>query len=126
MENKYTTTVTLLKYFIDATPAAEEKFVKNQVVIAKEIWWAQGSKEYSKSYYLIIESIEPKFGSYEHLIFSSCDGKGNGKIKYINIQDQFIGNYSRLETSEHHCHKYEWMDLFLIPEYFNINYNCQF
>ena len=38
MENKYTTTVTLLKYFIDATPAAEEKFVKNQVVIAKEIW----------------------------------------------------------------------------------------
>ena len=44
--NQDTTRDELLKYFTDDTPVAEEKFVRNKILIAKDNQGAQVSKEY--------------------------------------------------------------------------------
>ena len=46
MENWYTTTPTFLQHFMDSTQIAEEKFVKNQIVIEKDNQGDQSYKEY--------------------------------------------------------------------------------
>ena len=46
MAAKDTTTAKLLQYFTYDMTVAEYKLTKNQVLIAKENWGAQGSKEY--------------------------------------------------------------------------------
>ena len=61
--------------------------MKNKVVIVKENRGAQGCKEYSKSYYLIIKSLKTKFGTSKHFIANSRDGKYDGNTKYRKIHD---------------------------------------
>ena len=69
-------------------PVAEEKLVKNQVVILKDNWGYQGSKEYSKLYSLITKSLETNFGTS-----NSLNGKDDGNTRYRIIQDQVVDNY---------------------------------
>ena len=115
------TTTKLLEYFSDLTAVAEETFEKNKVVIAKENRGAQGSKEYSRSYQLITDAMETKFGAAKHFIANSRDGESDsGNTKYKNIQEQFVGNYSKLAIAEGHCEKYDLMDILQIPDYRDI------
>ena len=105
----------MLQYFTDATSVVKEKLTNNQVLISNENQESQGSNKYSKSYYLITESLETKFGAAKHFIANIRDGEDGSNTKYRNIQDIFVGNYSKLETLDHHCTKYEFMDTLLIP-----------
>ena len=68
MATKYITTYMLLQYFTDAKPVAEEKSENNQILITKENKGPQGSKEYSKSYYIITKYLETNIGTAKHLL----------------------------------------------------------
>ena len=98
METQHIKTDKVLQFFTDFMPVAEEKFVKNKVVIAQENMEARGSKEYSNSFSLIAESVEAKFGTAKTFVANSRGGKYDDNTKYTNIQDQLVGNYYNLDT----------------------------
>ena len=82
-----TTTAKLSQYFMYSTPVVEEKFLKNQIVRAKQNQIAQLTKEYLKSYSLVTNSLETKFGAAKTFIDISCDGKDDGNTKFQSILD---------------------------------------
>jgi hypothetical protein len=103
-------------YFIDTTAVAEEVFLQNQVVIRKDKRGAPGSKEFNKAYQLITEPLEHKFGAAKHFVVSSSEGEvDNDNTKYKTIQDQFVGNLTKLDPAELRCIRYDLMDILNVP-----------
>ena len=100
MDTPDTRIATLLKHFLHSMPVAEENLVKNQIVTEKENWGYQELKEFLKSYYLIAYYVETSFGKDKFFIANSNNGEFDGNTKYQNIQDQFVGNFSKLKTEE--------------------------
>ena len=106
----------LRAYFTETTALTNEEFERNKVVIKKEHRGAEGSKEYSRAYSLITEPLEHKFGASKHFISNSRDGEGDAdNIKYRSIQEQFVGNYAKLEPAQQRCIHYDLMDVVMIP-----------
>ena len=89
-DNLDTTMALLLNYLVGATPVAEEKFTRNKIIIEKDNRCSQVLKEYLKSYSMINESLETKFGTAKQFIANIFDGRDDGNTKYQNIREQFF------------------------------------
>ena len=85
MAPKDTTTATLLIYFVDAMPLAEDKLTWIHTVIKKS--GPHVFKDYSYSYYIIAKYTKNKFGTYKHFITNSENENENRNTKYQNIQE---------------------------------------
>ena len=94
------------------------------MVIKKENQGAPGTKEFNKAYQLITEPLKHKFGAAKHFIVSSRDGEINtDNTKYKTIQDQFVGNLTKLEPTELRCIRYDLMDVINVPIVWDITAN---
>jgi Cu2+-containing amine oxidase len=90
-------TINQLKdFFVDSSPISEFDFAKNQVIIPKNKQWTKGSKE-SNAYALAMTALSPKLGAAKHFVTKSEDGEADpGNVNDSNIQEQVVGNYSKL------------------------------
>jgi hypothetical protein len=85
------------------------------VIIPKEKHGAEGSKEYSYAYALETTTLSPKLGAAKHFITKTEDAEldpGNGN--YCNIQEQFVGNYAKIEDAQKHSVSYNFMEMVLV------------
>ena len=76
----------------------EEKLARNQIVIEKGNLGYQVFKEQPNSYSIVKKYLESKFVIDKYFIANSRDGKYNRNKKYRNTQEQFVGNYYKLDT----------------------------
>ncbi len=105
---------------MDENPIEDGIFDQNEIVIKKEDRGTPGSTEYCKNYTLITGAMEEKFGAVKHFAVSSCDGEtDSGNTRYKNVQEQFVGNYTKLTVAEKHCVAYDLMGILDVPEYCN-------
>ena len=110
----------LKNFFVDSSPISELDFAKNQVIIPKNKRGIEGSKEYSSAYALATAALSPKLGAAKHFVTKSEDGKADpGNAVYRNIQEQFVGNYSKIEDAQKHCVGYDFMEIVLVRKVSN-------
>jgi hypothetical protein len=111
-----TGTINHLKgFFVDSSPITEVEFAKNEVIIPKEKRSAEGSKEYSYAYALATTALSPKLGAAKHFITKNEDGESDpGNSNYRNIQEQFVGNYAKIEDAQKHSVSYDFMEIVLV------------
>jgi len=114
-----TDTVNQLKvFFLDSSPITEVDFAKNEVIIPKDKCGTEGLKDYSYAYALATTAMSPKLGAVKHFITKNEDGEmdpGNGN--YCNIQEQFVGNYAKIEDA--HSVSYDFMEIVLVRKMVN-------
>ena len=84
-----TTTATLLMYFVDVMPLAEDKLTWIHTVIIKKSG-PHVLKDYYYSYYIIAKYTENKFGTYKHFITNGYNENENRNTKYQNIQETLL------------------------------------
>ena len=61
-------------------------------------------------YALATAALSPKLDAAKHFVTKSEDGKADpGNAVYRNIQEQFVGNYSKIEDAEKHCIGYDFL-----------------
>ena len=102
-------------FFVDTNPITDVDFAKNEVIIPKNKHGTEGSKEYSSAYALATAALNPKLGAAKHFVTKSEDGEtdpGNGN--YRNIQEQFVGNYAKIEDAQKHSISYDFMEIVLV------------
>jgi hypothetical protein len=105
----------LKDFFVDSSPISEFDFAKNQVIIPKNKRGTEGSKEYSNAYALATTALSPKLGAAKHFVTRSEDGEADpGNANYRNIQEQFVGNYSKIEDAQKHSVSYDFMEIVLV------------
>jgi hypothetical protein len=105
----------LKDFFVDSSPISEFDFAKNQVIIPKNKQGTEGSKEYSNAYALATTALSPKLGAAKHFVTKSEDGEDDpGNASYHNIQEQFVGNYSKIEDAQKHSVSYDFMEIVLV------------
>ena len=105
----------LKDFFVDSSPISEFDFAKNQVIIPKNKRGTEGSKEYSNAYALATTALSPKLGAAKHFVTRSEDGKADpGNANYCNIQEQFVGNYSKIEDAQKHSVCFDFMESVLV------------
>jgi hypothetical protein len=110
----------LKDFFVDSSPISELDFAKNQVIIPKNKRGIEGSKEYSSAYALATAALSPKLGAAKHFVTKSEDGEADpGNAVYRNIQEQFVGNYSKIEDAQKHCVGYDFMEIVLVRKVTN-------
>jgi hypothetical protein len=111
-----TDTVNQLKlFFADSAPITEVDFAKNEVIIPKDKRGAEGSKEYSYAYALATTAMSPKLGAAKHFVTKNEDGESDpGNGNYRNIQEQFVGNYAKIEDAQKHSVSYDFMEIVLV------------
>ena len=102
-------------FFVDVNPITDVDFAKNEVIIPKNKRGTEGSKEYSSAYALATAALSPKLGAAKHFVTKNEDGEtdpGNGN--YRNIQEQFVGNYAKIEDAQKHSISYDFMEIVLV------------
>jgi hypothetical protein len=102
-------------FFVDINPITDVDFAKNEVIIPKNKRGTEGSKEYSSAYALATSALSPKLGAAKHFVTKNEDGEtdpGNGS--YRNIQEQFVGNYAKIEDAQKHSISYDFMEIVLV------------
>ena len=105
----------LKDFFVDSNPISEFDFAKNQVIIPKNKQGSEGSKEYSYAYALATTALSPKLGAAKHFVTKSEDGEADpGNANYRNIQEQFVGNYAKIEDAQKHSVSYDFMEIVLV------------
>ena len=108
-------------FFSDSSPVTEVDFVKNEVIIPKDKHGTEGPKEYSYAYALVTTAMSPKLGAAKHLVTKNDDDgemdPGNGN--YPNIQEQFVGNYVKMEDAQKHSVSYDFMEIVLVRKVVN-------
>ena len=111
-----TGTVNHLKaFFVDSSPITEVEFARNEVIIPKDKRGAEGSKEYSYAYALATSALSPKLGAAKHFITKNEEGESDpGNGNYRNIQEQFVGNYAKIEDAQKHSVSYDFMEIVLV------------
>ena len=66
---------------------------------------------------MITTALEHKFGAAKHFVARSSEGEAdNDNTKYRNIQEQFVGNYAKLEPAELRCIRFDLTDVIMIPK----------
>ena len=59
--------------------------------------------------------LSPKLGAAKHFVTRNEDGETDpGNASYRNIQEQFVGNYSKIEDAQKHSVAYNIMEIVLI------------
>jgi hypothetical protein len=59
--------------------------------------------------------LSPKLGAAKHFVTRSEDGEADlGNANYHNIQEQFVGNYSKIEHAQKHSASYDFMEIVLV------------
>jgi hypothetical protein len=116
-----TDTVNQLKvFFVDSSPITEVDFVKNEGIIPKDKRGTEVSREYSYAYALATTAMCPKLGAAKHFVTKNKDVEmdpGNGN--YHNIQEQFVGNYAKIEDAQKHSVCYDFMEIVLVRKMLN-------
>ena len=90
----------LKAFFADSDPITEVDLAKNEVIIPKDKHGTEGLKEYSYANALAITAMSPKLDAAQHFVTKNEDcemdpGSGN----YHNNQEQFLGNYTKIEDA---------------------------
>ncbi|KAL3804514.1 hypothetical protein HJC23_002553 [Cyclotella cryptica] len=105
----------LKNFFVDSSPITEFDFAKNEVIIPKNQCGIEGSKEYSSAYALATAALSPELGDAQNFVTKSEDGKADpGNAVYRSIQEQFVGNYSKIEDAQTQCIRYDFMEIVLV------------
>jgi hypothetical protein len=106
----------LKDFFLDTNPITDVDFAKNKVIIPKSKRGTEGSKEYSSAYALATAALSPKLGAAKHFVTTkneNCETDlGNGNHR--NIQEQFVGNYTKIEEAQKHSNSYDFMEIVLV------------
>ena len=75
----------------------------------------EGSKEYSNAYALATTASSPKLGAAKNFVTESEDGEPDpGNANYRNIQEQFVGNYSKIKDAQKHSVNNDFMEIILV------------
>ncbi len=100
----------LKDFFVDSSHIRKFDFAKIQVIIPKNKQGTEGLKEYSNAYALAMTALSPKLGAAKHFVTKSEDGEADpGNENYCNIQEQLVGNYSKIEDAQKHSISYDFM-----------------
>jgi hypothetical protein len=105
-------------FFVDTNPITDVDFTKNEVIIPKNKCGTKGSKEYSSAYTLATAALSPTLGATKHFVTKNEDGEtdpGNGN--YQNIEEQFVGNYAKIEDAQKHFISYDFMEIVLVRKW---------
>jgi hypothetical protein len=64
-------------------------------------------------YALATTTMSPKLGAAKHFDNRNEDGETNpGNASYCSIQEQFVGNFSKIEDDQKHSVAYDFIDCF--------------
>jgi hypothetical protein len=100
---------------VDSSHISEFDFAKNQVIIPKSKRGTEGLNEYSNAYALATTALSPKLGAAKHFVTRSEDGEADlGNANDCNIQEQFVGNYPKIEDARKHSVSYDFIEIVLV------------
>ncbi len=110
----------LKNFFVDSSPISEFDFAKNEVIIPKNKYGIEGSKEYLSAYALATAALSPKLGAAKHFVTKTEDSEADmGNAVYRNIQEQFVGNYSKIDDAQKNCIGYDFLEIVLVRKVSN-------
>ncbi len=95
----------------------------NKVVVKKENWGEECSKQFTSNYTATTEALKPGFGAAKRSVQRSKDGEeaDAGNTNYTHIQEFVCSNLTKVNSLKHRVILYDFKDILMLRELRDVN-----